>query len=240
MSLDVIARTLHITAGVIGFTALWLPLVARKGSTLHRRVGWVYVAAMLVVCLTGLLISGWRFTQGPAERSTALFFIYLSALSGTSVSMGVRVLRTRARTTPNRNLFDLGLSALTLGLGLFTGAWGLAVDIPLLWGFSLVGIVLGGSSLRYWLRAPQERMHWWFEHMGAMIGSGIATLTAVLVVNARHLGIEGMQLAVFLAPTVVGVTGLRLWVRYYRAKFAPKLTPRATSTETPARVAAHE
>nr|BDT35820.1 DUF2306 domain-containing protein [Myxococcus sp. MH1] len=234
MSFYALARTLHITAGVIGFTALWLPLVARKGGTLHKRVGWVYVAAMAAVSLTGFLLSGWRFLHDPAQRSAALFFIYISVLSGTSASMGVRVLRTRARTTANRNPFDLGMSALTLVLGLFTAAWGLAVSMPLLWGFSFVGIFLGASSLRYWLRPPQTRMHWWFEHMGAMVGSGIATLTAVLVVNARHLGINGMQLAVFLGPTVVGVTGLKLWERYYLKKFAPKSRANvATAPATP-------
>ncbi|MFY1832227.1 hypothetical protein ACN47A_40400 [Myxococcus fulvus] len=232
MSFYALTRTLHITAGVIGFTALWLPLVARKGGALHKRVGWVYVAAMAAVSITGFLLSGWRFLHEPEERSAALFFIYISVLSGTSASMGVRVLRTRSRTTAHRNPYDLGMSALTLVLGLFTAAWGLAVSMPLLWGFSLVGIVLGASSLRYWLRPPQTRMHWWFEHMGAMVGSGIATLTAVLVVNARHLGIDGMQLAVFLGPTVVGVTGLKLWERYYLKKFAP--TSRVTVATAPA------
>jgi len=222
MSFYYLARAIHIMAGVVGFTALWLPLVVRKGSSLHRRVGWVYVGAMGVVAVTGLIISTWRFMQGPENQSHALFFMLLSVMSGTSASMGVRVLRTKARMTAHRHPFDLGLSALTLGLGLFTVAWGLVKGVPLLWGFAPVGILTGASSLRYWLRPPQERMHWWFQHMGAMVGSGIATLTAVLVVNARHLGIEGMQLAVFLGPTLVGVPGLKLWERYYQKKFAPK------------------
>ncbi len=63
-------------------------------------------------------------------------------------------------------------------------------------------------------------MHWWFEHMGAMGGSGLGTVTAFLVVNAKHVGLNGMQLAVFLGPTVVGVTGLKLWEHDYRRRFA--------------------
>ncbi|NTX01552.1 DUF2306 domain-containing protein [Myxococcus sp. CA040A] len=235
MSFYYLARAIHIMAGVVGFTSLWLPLVARKGSSLHRRVGWVYVVAMGVVAITGLIISSWRFLQGPEHQAHALFFMFLSVMSGSSASMGVRVLRTKSRTTAHRHPFDLGLSALTLGLGLFTGAWGLVNDVPLLWGFAPVGILQGAASLRYWLRPPQERMHWWFQHMGAMVGSGIATLTAVLVVNARHLGIEGMQLAVFLGPTLVGVPGLKLWERYYQGKFAAKSkSPRPDRAPPPA------
>ncbi|MCP3098601.1 hypothetical protein LZ198_06895 [Myxococcus sp. K15C18031901] len=232
MTLFSLARSIHIAAGVVGFISLWLPLVARKGGTLHRRVGWVYVGAMGVVAASALVLSGSRFVLEPAARSTALFFIYLSAQSAAASSLGVRVLRARHRTGAHRSLLDLAMAGLLLGLGLFTAGWGVVMHVPLLWGFAPVGIYTGATTLHYWLNPPKERMHWWFQHMGAMVTSGIGTLTAVLVVNARHLGISGMQLAVFLAPTVVGVTGLRIWKRYYRQKFSPR--PTATSTPSDA------
>lgn len=227
MSFYLLARWLHIAAGVVAFITLWLPLVARKGGPLHRRVGWVYVGAMASAATTGLLISGWRFLQSPAEHPHALFFLYLGVLSASSASLGVRVLRTKTRTSAHRHPFDVGLALLVLVLALFTGAWGVAVGMPLLWGFAPVGVFSGVSTLWYWLRPPQERMHWWFEHMGAMVGSGIGTLTAFLVVNARHLGFGGVQLATFIGPTVVGVIGLKLWERYYKRRFAPKGPPAA-------------
>ncbi|NBD08981.1 DUF2306 domain-containing protein [Corallococcus silvisoli] len=222
-----LARSLHIAAGVVGFITLWLPLFARKGGALHRRMGWVYVSAMGVVAFTALILSGTRFIVDPAVRSVALFFISLSTQSAAAASLGVRVLRAKQRTTAHRSVYDLGIAGLTLGTGLVTLTWGVMMNAPLLWGFAPVGIFVGASTLYYWLTPPRERMHWWFQHMAAMVTSGIGTLTAVLVVNARHLGISGMQLAVFLGPTVVGVTGLRLWVRHYRQKFSPP--PRALS-----------
>jgi hypothetical protein len=48
-----------------------------------------------------------------------------------------------------------------------------------------------------------------------------------MVVNARHFGVNGAQLALFLGPTLVGVTGLKLWERYYRRRFTPKGAPAA-------------
>ncbi|MBZ4421270.1 DUF2306 domain-containing protein [Myxococcus sp. RHSTA-1-4] len=233
MSFHLLARWLHIVSGIVAFITLWLPLVARKGGTLHRRIGWVYVGAMIAAALSALVISGWRFIRAPAEQPLALFFTYLGVMSAASASMGVRVLRAKTRTGAHRNPVDLGLSALVLLMGLFTGAWGLAMHAPLLWGFAPVGILTGASGLMYWLRAPRERMHWWFEHMGAMVGSGIATLTAFLVVNARHFGINGMQLALFLGPTVVGVMGLKLWARYYRRRFDAKPRPEGARSAAP-------
>ncbi|RYZ43474.1 MAG: DUF2306 domain-containing protein [Myxococcaceae bacterium] len=219
MSFYLLARWFHIASGVIAFITLWLPLVVRKGGVLHRRVGWVYVGAMIATAFSALCISGWRFVQAPLEQPVALFFTYLAVMSASSASLGVRVLRTKTRTGANKHPLDVGLSALVLLMGLFTGAYGVWLGVPLLWGFAPVGILTGTGGLYYWLRPPQERMHWWFEHMGAMVASGIGTVTAVLVVNAKHFGIEGLQLALFLGPTVVGVGGLKLWTRYYRQRF---------------------
>lgn len=229
MSVYLLARWLHIASGAVAFITLWLPLVARKGGPLHRRIGWVYVGAMISAALTALVLSGWRFVEAPRERPLALFFTYLAVMAAASASMGVRVLRAKTRTGAHRHPVDLGLSALVLLLGLVTGAWGLAVSAPLLWGFAPVGLFTGASGLVYWLRPPRERMHWWFEHMGAMVGSGIGTVTAFLVVNARHLGINGAQLALFLGPTVVGVAGLKLWERHYRRRFGAKQPPTPTA-----------
>lgn len=222
MSLYLTARWLHILAGLVAFVALWLPLLARKGGPLHRRAGWVYVAAMIVAALTGLGISGWRFFTHPGGSASSLFLMYVGVLSAANAIMGVRVIQTRARTRAHRHPLDLSLAAVLILMALVTGGYGLSVGASLLYGFAPVGLWAGGSQLYYWLRPPTGRMAWWFEHMGTMIGSGIGTLTAVLVVNARHFGVSGFQLALFLGPTVVGVIGLELWKRFYRQRFTAK------------------
>ncbi len=224
MSLYLVARWLHIAAGMVAFVALWLPLIGRKGGPLHRRAGWVYVGAMIVSALTGLGISGWRLFTQQGNLAPALFLMYVGVLSASSATMGVRVIRTRARKGALKNPFDLGLAGLLILMALVTGAYGLSLGASLLYGFAPVGLLVGGSQLYFWLRPPAERMAWWFEHMGAMIGSGIGTLTAMLVVNARYLGVSGFDLALFLGPTVVGLVGLKLWERFYRQRFTAKPT----------------
>jgi hypothetical protein len=110
--------------------------------------------------------------------------------------------------------------ALTAG-SLATLAYGLVLGQTLFAAFSFIGIVNGVSQLQYWLRPPSHPMHWWFEHMAAMLGACIAATTAFLVVNAGRLGLETFSLAVWLSPTVVGVPTIVLWSRYYQQKFGP-------------------
>src|ERR1700691_423188 len=58
----------HIAAGVIALAAMLVPLVARKGSRLHRRGGWVFVIAMSCVSLTAFALAIWRFMMFDAAH----------------------------------------------------------------------------------------------------------------------------------------------------------------------------
>ena len=71
MGLHEIARALHIVGGTVGLATFWLPLVTRKGGRLHRRVGWIYVMAMLVAAFSGTtrLIDNMPLVIGTAATS---------------------------------------------------------------------------------------------------------------------------------------------------------------------------
>jgi uncharacterized membrane protein len=215
-------RTPHIVAGCAALGVLIIPLAAAKGGRAHRRAGWAYVGAMAVVAATGFVISAWRVVYEPRMRVGALFLLYVGVLAFASASTGVRVLRAKGRTGPHRHWFDLGLSGLLLASGLGMLAYGLMIGVPLLAGFSLVGIVVGASQLREWLRPPEGPMHWWFSHMDNMLGSATAALTAFFVVNAGRLGLPSDSLLVWLAPTLVAIPVSLVWTRYYRRRFAAR------------------
>jgi uncharacterized membrane protein len=226
MQLYDVARWLHIGAGMTAVATFWLPLVVHKGGPLHRRVGWVFTWAMAVSSVTAIGLSLWRLVTFPQQRPMALFFLYVGVLSASAVSMGIRALRHKTRTGPHRNVYDLGISALLVLTALVVLGYGLATGHSLLWGFATMGLLGGGSDLLYWLRPPSERMHWWYQHMGGMVGGSIAALAAFLVNNVRHLGVNGLQLGFFLGPTVLGLVGLKLWERAYRRRFGAS-PPRA-------------
>jgi len=217
---------IHVLAGATALFVFWIPLVTAKGGRVHRRVGWVFVAAMAGAAVTAWGVCGFRFAEATDEyqRAPAVFLAFVGLLAINTSWSGLRALRFKHRTTAHYHPLDLGIPLLLLlsGLGIFL--YGVQVNVTLLMGFAPVGIVIGALDLAYWLRPPQERMHWFFQHMAGMIGTCIATVTAFLTVNANLMGIQSpyLILALFLAPTAIGVPGMFVWQRWYRRQFAEK------------------
>jgi uncharacterized membrane protein len=81
--------------------------------------------------------------------------------------------------------------------------------------------------------APRE---WLLQHISSMLGSCIAATTAFLVNTADTFGI--WPLAAWLAPTVIGVPAIRIWVAYYRRRFAARKEASMKPVSTFAREAA--
>lgn len=216
---DLLLRTAvaaHVAAGITALLVLWLPLFARKGSTLHIRAGRVYAWAMGVVAITGAGVALARFF-GPddARRLSAAFLFYVALLAWDNAWMGVRALRTKRRTTPNTRALDL-----LPPVALLLGALGMVVTgaitrTPLPVVFGLLGGALALGHVRFWLRAPAkgESLR---VHVGGMGASCIATITAFLVVNARHLGLGAFTLAVWILPGIVGAIAIAVAQRRLR------------------------
>ena len=213
---------IHIAGGATALTSMFIPMVAKKGGTVHRRAGWVFVSAMTIVSVTALILAGARFVTDPTPqgRSAGAFLSYVAILTGAGVSAGIRVLRAKRRTAPHRSAWDLGLPALLLTSAAAIAVYGVITGQPLFMAFSVIGLVNGTTQLAYWLRAPKHAMHWWFEHMGNMLGSCIAATTAFLVINAGRLGLESFSIAVWLAPSFLGAPAIAIWTTYYRRRFS--------------------
>ena len=156
-------------------------------------------------------------------------------ITAAGVSSGIRVLRAKHRTAPHGQPWDLGVAIALTMASVGMAVWGLSSGRPLFTAFSAIGLFSGIGQLFYWRRVPTEPMHWWFQHMGSMLGSCIAATTAFLVINAGRLGFETFALAVWLVPTVIGVPTIAIWTAYYRRKFAG--TTRARVPVSGARVA---
>lgn len=220
---------IHVAGGSVALASMLIPLFSKKGGSIHRKAGWVFVGGMTIVSLTAFILAGARALTDPSPRGrqAGVFLFYVALLTGAGVSAGIRVLRAKTRTEAHRSWWDVGVAvALTAG-SLATLGYGLAMRQALFAAFSIIGIVNGASQLHYWLRPPTHHMHWWFQHMGAMLGSCIAATTAFLVVNAGRLGADTFSLAVWLSPTVVGVPTIVLWTRHYQQRFGPARQARA-------------
>jgi hypothetical protein len=214
---------LHVAGGSLSLLSMVIPLVTKKGGVTHRRAGWVFVTGMTLVSITALLLAGtrWATDLTPRGREAGAFLFFVGILTATNVSSGVRVLRTKARSTSGRHPWDLGLPALLTASSVAAAAHGLSTGNHLFTAFAVIGLLAGGGNLAYWLTPPTHPMHWWFEHMSSMLGACIAATTAFLVVNASNLGMETFSLAVWLTPSIIGVPATAIWTRYYRRKFEP-------------------
>ena len=145
----------HIAAGVVALLVFWVPLVTKKGGTVHRRVGWVYVAAAGTVAVTGIASCVRLMTEGgPGRFRAGVFLAYVGAVAGASALLGVRALRTKARTEASRSAIDLAPPLLLVGGGVALAAFGVAHGKILYVLFAVLGAVLGTGQLRFWLRPP--------------------------------------------------------------------------------------
>ena len=227
---------LHIAAGSIALASMLIPLLTQKGGRIHRRAGWVFVCAMAVVSATALVLSAARLFFDPRHeaRDAGFFLMAVSFITANAVSTGVRVLRFRTRTTVHVHWWDTGLPAVLTVFSVALGAYGIWRGQALFTAFSVIGLLSGVGALRYWLRIPTTRMHWWFEHMGAMLGGCIAATTAFLVVNANNMGLWPM--VAWLSPSIIGTPATAIWTAYYRRRFSGPSSRSGISSAAPAAV----
>jgi hypothetical protein len=226
----------------LALLAFWIPALAQKGGRVHVKAGWFYVICMSIVVVTAFILSalafGWplrvrtfaqplsaeeaaRFIR--SSRQSAFFLAYLAGLTLAAGWQGVRVLQTRQNPPALRTPFTLALNVAVVLAALGCLAMGLLRHNPVFIVMSPIGFLVSGGNLAYLLRGPQSKMHWWYEHLASMIGTGIAGYTAFLVFGAGQL-FPGLartpfHALVWILPTLVGVPVIFFTIAYYKREF---------------------
>jgi uncharacterized membrane protein len=205
----------HIAAGATAFVLAPVALATAKGGKAHRRWGMVYLWAMGVVAGTALPMALYR---------PVLFLALVAVFSFYAAWSGYRATRLKelARGGSARPIdWAAGIatfcsSAALAGLGVFKPA---AVQhmgyLPVL--FGILGMRLAVRELWKFVRKPQEKMFWWYTHLGNMIASYIAAWTAFSVVTLPRF--FGNSVFLWLWPTIIGVPAIVLTTGYYKRKF---------------------
>jgi hypothetical protein len=241
----------HAAVSFVGLVAFWIPVFARKGGRTHISFGRVFVLCAYVgVALAGLSIT-YRLIKpfGPggapdelspsrqAEvasmvRGSRIFLAYLAVITLALVRQGVRAVQTKDDPEAMRTPLHIGLVYGAMGAGLVVLITALATDIPqrgLFLALSPLGPWIGWDMLRFIRNPRPTRMAWWYEHMGAMLGAGIAFHTAFAVFGARQLfGLKpsgALGVIPWIAPALIGIPISRRWIRYYKRKFGEQSAP---------------
>ncbi|MGH7570685.1 MAG: hypothetical protein ACREMK_02440 [Gemmatimonadota bacterium] len=244
----------HVAAGCLGLVAFWVPVFAPKGGTVHVRAGKVFLSCAYVVAGTALTIALLTLASpfgthpearpdDPARMGAALtqlrfleaFLGYLAIVTFATVWHGVPVMRSRRERTPLRTPFHTAVGVIAILAGAGVLVLGLTFDQEARWvllALSPIGFLVGSGMLRYARGERKERMAHWYEHLGSMLGGGIAFHTAFLVFGIRRFidydlsGIVG--LLPWILPTIIGTIAIAVWTRHYRKTFGDLPLEKAT------------
>ncbi len=230
------ARFVHVLFGAIGLLAFWVPVFARKGAVNHVRFGKIFAwsayvvlgaaAIALLARLAGLLYEG----IGPAEKPTLYAFMtflgYLTFVTYVTVRQGISVLRHKqdpqSLNTPLNKVLAYGAILASASIILYA-----VILSPKIWiilvALSPIGFGVGFGNLSYMKGDKPSKRQWMYEHLGAMLGAGIAFHTAFAVFGLNQLfdlGLTGFVAVIpWIAPAAIGIPAITIWTRHYRQKF---------------------
>lgn len=229
-------RWIHIVIGFMGLAAFWVPVVTRKGGRAHKQFGKVFALSGYIVGTTAVatttlrlgaaLADGERPTDNVAAFGFLLFLHYLGWVTLALVHHAVQVVRTRRDPAAIRTPVHLMLTVVPPVLSIAVVAYALLYWSPVsivLLVLSPLGFMIFQDLRKYRASPPAEKMGWFYAHMGAMLGAGVAFHTAFLVFGASRwldLSILGpFNWVPWVLPGVIGTIGGSAWERHYRRKF---------------------
>ena len=221
----------HVLAGGLGLLSGYVALSAAKGAPLHRKVGMLFVWAMLTVSVTGLLVSAVEGVAPAINIPTGLLTFYLVITSLTTVrppAAGSRRLDIAAM------LMGLAIGLICFSIGFSAIAKG-GAEAGLAYPLFMFGVValLGSAGDRRMIRAgglrgaPRLVRHLWRMCFALFIASIAFYLGPGRVPEA--LRIPALLAGAVLVPIVAMVYWLwRLRVRQTFRGIAGVSTPQAT------------
>jgi hypothetical protein len=177
---------------------------------------------MSVVLATAVPLSIASFVRG--RWVVGMFLLYLFVITGTALYTGLRALKSKAGPQHYITPMYVATTWATLLGGVIVLVVGVATQTWLLAGFSLIGLTAGPSALAFMRKPPNDPRFWWYEHLGGMIGTGIAAHVAFLNFGAQRLiggfDVGSWGMLVWFAPVAIGLVATNRIEAHYRAKFA--------------------
>lgn len=226
-------RFLHIGAGFIGLLAFWIPIFAKKGAVNHKRFGRIFRnSAYIVLAAAGLAVSlrfmqlfssGSSLNDNPDDYSIWVFLGYLTWVTFVILRHGMLVLQHKTLSDLN-TVLNRWLARVSVFASLLVIAFAIVLKPQIsivLYALSPIGISSGIGILRVIGRQKTEPREWFYEHLGAMLGCGIAFHTAFAVFGASRLfgDLPGYWSVVpWVAPTAIGIPAIIIWTRIYKRR----------------------
>lgn len=239
---------LHASAGILGLALFWIPVILKKGSRNHKRIGRWYLQLMMTTALTGLAIALMMLfvplaVSPPLANSTpeqivelaastqqrSAFFFLLAFLLISTTQRATLALVARADRQLLRRSIHLLAPVLLLVSSVYLVWLGVTDSSVLYLVFAGLGLFIGSGQLWYAYKPTLERGEWLLEHIRNTIASGIAAHTAFFVFGAASVMGElfsgPLVLLPWVLPGVVGGTAISLLTQSYKRRLG---SPRAS------------
>lgn len=225
----------HALAGALALLTVFIPVIAKKGGSVHRKVGWVFTVSMAVVSVTGALLTlSWLIAPlavkplGPEAspemlarharslRLAAPFFGLLTLMTGYAVWGGIASLRRS-----DKRWLSATFSASITVVGLIVLLIGLRVDQLVFTIFGAIAAVSAANDLRMIRKARPTGRERVIRHLQAMLGGATAAATAFTVqVGSRLVDTDVGSLAMWTAPLLLGLGTSYAFTKSLRGKRA--------------------
>lgn len=204
----------HIAGGTLSLISGILPMVVTKGNNIHRLFGKLFFFGMTVVFLTGFTVS--IIKNIPFLLLISIFSYYLVANGYRSLYL--KKLHRGQKPTVVDWLLNIVSGLFMIGMVVF-GSYLIIKGAVQMGIVSLVFGIIGTrgviTTIRNFIKQPTSKTIWIEGHIGGMVGSYIASVTAFLVINNEHY--IGLPMVVaWLLPTVMLVPFIVYWVGRYK------------------------
>jgi len=215
---------IHIPFGTLSLILFWIPIGVKKGSSVHRKVGWYYYIAMWGVLITAFLLSICNTMMG--SYIAAVYLGYLTIITGYPLWYSYEILRQKKEWTDTyftirkvfvSIVFICGLGMFLLGAIKFR-FMGMGTMMVF---FGLLGIPAGRDILMTKPQAMSKETKLKMHIQGTII-SGIAAYTAFfafggsrIMINVLNMNVQWMFIP-WIAPTLLGLVYMRYMKRKYK------------------------
>ncbi|NJM24624.1 MAG: hypothetical protein HC859_02930 [Bacteroidia bacterium] len=203
----------HIVAGTLSLAAAPVALVVRKGSRIHRLSGRIFFWLMTWVFITAVFLSAVKWIP---------FLLMIAVFSYFNVAVGYRsVYHKHIGHASGIKWYDWAMVvvALLFNAGMTVYGAVLVIDAGATIGYVSLFFGIGGGFLIIqrlvnFIKPPDDRHAWLYNHIGHMIGGYIGSCTAFSVVTISFLP----GFVVWVWPSLLGFPLLSIWIRYYKHK----------------------
>ncbi len=215
---------IHIPFGTLSLILFWIPVGTKKGSPIHRKVGWYYYITMWVVVITAALLSVSNVIRG--RYMSAMYLGYLAIITAYPLWYSYEILRQKTvwsdlyftiRKIFVSIVFLSGLCMFLLGAIKFQFQ-GMGTMMVF---FGLLGVPAGRDIFMTRTKAMDKEGKLKMHIQGTII-SGIAAYTAFfafggsrIMMNVLHLHHQWMMVP-WILPTLLGVIYMRYMKRKYK------------------------